>query len=43
VRSHDGELALACPQPRVLRVFEITGLTQVFPIHDDLDAATAAG
>jgi anti-sigma B factor antagonist len=43
VRSNDGELALACPQPRVLRVFEITGLTQVFPIHDDLDAATAAG
>lgn len=41
-RSHDGELALACAQPRVLRVFEITGLTQVFAIHETLDAATTA-
>lgn len=42
VRTHDGELSLACAQPRVRRVFEITGLTQVFPIHETVDAATTA-
>jgi anti-sigma B factor antagonist len=39
VRSHDGELALVCTRPRVLRVFETTRLTKVFPIFDSLDAA----
>lgn len=37
-RSHDGDLYLTCAQPRVLKVFEITGLTKVFEIHDSLDA-----
>ena len=34
VRSHDGDLALVCTQSRILKVFEITGLTKVFAIHD---------
>ena len=41
LRSHDGDLGLVCSQPRVLKVFEITGLTKVFEIHDSLDAAVA--
>lgn len=41
VRTHDGELVLACQRPRVLKVFEITGLTSVFPIHLSVDDATA--
>lgn len=41
VRSHDGELILACARPRILKVFEITGLTKVFSIHPTVDAATA--
>lgn len=41
LRSHDGDLALVCTQPRILKVFEITGLTKVFSIHDSVDAATA--
>ncbi|MDQ4090544.1 MAG: anti-sigma B factor antagonist, partial [Actinomycetota bacterium] len=28
---------------RILKVFEITGLTKVFSIHDSVDAAVAAG
>ena len=41
VRSHDGDLALICSEPRVLRVFEITGLDRVFAIHPSLDLAVA--
>ena len=42
VRTHDGDLALVCTQPRILKVFEITGLTKVFSIHKSVDEATAA-
>ncbi len=41
VRSHDGDLGLVCTQQRILKVFEITGLTKVFAIHDSVDAAVA--
>lgn len=41
-REHGGSLALACPQPRVRRVFEITGLLQALPIFDSLEAAQAS-
>ena len=42
VRTHDGELALVCTQPRILKVFEITGLTKVFPMYGSVDDAVAA-
>lgn len=41
LRSNDGDLGLVCTQSRILKVFEITGLTKVFPIYDSVDAATA--
>ena len=41
LRSHDGDLSLVCTQHRILKVFEITGLTKVFAIHDSVDAAVA--
>jgi len=41
-REHGGTLTLACPQPRVRRVFEITGLLKALPIFDSLDEATGA-
>jgi anti-sigma B factor antagonist len=41
-REHGGSLALACPQPRVRRVFEITGLLAALPIFDSLEAAQSA-
>ena len=41
LRSHDGDLSLVCTQSRILKVFEITGLTKVFAIHDSVDAAVA--
>lgn len=42
VRSHDGSLYLVCTQEKILKVFRITGLTKVFPIHDTVEAAVAA-
>ena len=41
LRSNDGDLALVCTQSRILKVFEVTGLTKVFEIHDSVDAAVA--
>jgi anti-sigma B factor antagonist len=42
VRAHDGSLDLACTQERILKIFRITGLTQVFGIHQTVDQAIAA-
>lgn len=42
VRSHDGSLRLVCTQDRILKIFRITGLTKVFPIHASVDEALAA-
>src|SRR3954454_5220924 len=39
VRSHDGTLRLVCAQEKILKVFRITGLTKVFPIHPTLQEA----
>jgi anti-sigma B factor antagonist len=41
VRSEGGDLALVCTRHQILRVFEITGLTTVFAIHETLEQALA--
>jgi anti-sigma B factor antagonist len=38
-RESDGALALAAPTEAVRKVLRITGLDQVFPIHDTVDQA----
>ena len=42
VRAHEGSLRLVCTQERILKIFRITGLTKVFPIHASVDEALAA-
>jgi anti-sigma B factor antagonist len=42
VRAHDGSLRLVCTQERILKIFRITGLTKVFPIHDTVSEALTA-
>jgi anti-sigma B factor antagonist len=42
VRAHDGSLRLVCTQERILKIFRITGLTKVFPIHSSIDEAVTA-
>src|SRR5919202_5148124 len=42
VKAHEGSLSLVCTQDKILKIFKITGLTKVFPIHASIDAATEA-
>lgn len=41
VKPHDGDVRLICTEPRIVKIFEITGLDRVFQIHDSLDHAVA--
>ena len=41
VRSHEGSLELVCTQEKILKIFRITGLTKVFPIHESVAAAVS--
>lgn len=43
VRPHGGDIRLVCHEPRVLRVFSITGLDQVFSIYDSPESAIEDG
>ena len=43
VRAHDGWLELVCTQQPILKIFRITGLTEVFGIYETVDQAIAAG
>jgi anti-sigma B factor antagonist len=39
VKSNDGDLHLVVTQDRIMKIFDITGLSKVFPIHGSLDEA----
>jgi len=41
LREQDGQLRLVVPQPEVRRVFEITMLDRIFPLHDTQEDALA--
>ncbi|MEJ7764238.1 MAG: STAS domain-containing protein [Acidimicrobiales bacterium] len=41
LRGLDGDLTLVCTQPRILKVFEITGLNRAFSIYESVEAAVA--
>ena len=42
VRAGGGSLDIVCTHPRLLKIFEITGLDKVFGLHDSVEAARAA-
>jgi anti-sigma B factor antagonist len=42
-RSHDGTMVLVVTVDRVRRIFELSSLTQLFPLHPSLDDALADG
>lgn len=42
VKKVDGWLRVVCTNERILRLFGITGLDRVIPIHDSVDTALAA-
>ena len=41
LREQDGTLAVVCPDPDKVGLFEMTGLDRVFAIHSDRSAALA--
>ena len=42
LRPVGGSLALVCADQNILKIFEITGLDRVFPIHESRDDALSA-
>jgi anti-sigma B factor antagonist len=42
VKAHEGSLALVCTQDKILKIFKITGLTKVFPIHGSVEDAVGS-
>ena len=42
-RSADGDVRLVCTNSRLLKVFDVTGLDEVFTIVESVDDAVAAG
>lgn len=42
VRDLGGDMHLVCTSPRITRVLSITGLDEVFTVHDSTDDAVAA-
>ena len=42
LRPAGGSLALVCTDQNITKIFEITGLDRVFPIHDSRDEALQA-
>ena len=42
VRVYDGSLDLVCTREQILRIFRVTGLTEVFGIYETADQAIAA-
>jgi anti-sigma B factor antagonist len=42
LRPGGGSLALVCTDQNITKIFEITGLDRVFPIHDSRDEALSS-
>lgn len=42
VRTYNGSMSIVCNRERLLKIFRITGLNKVFPIHPTVDDALAS-
>ena len=42
LRTNDGQLTLVCSDRNITKIFEITGLDRVFPIHKSRDEALSS-
>jgi anti-sigma B factor antagonist len=42
LRERDGQIHLVVPRPEVRRIFEITLLDRIFPLHETRERALAA-
>ena len=43
VYPHDGSFQLVCTRQRILKIFALTGLINVFSIHSSVESATSPG
>jgi anti-anti-sigma factor len=43
VHPHDGSFQLVCTHERILKIFRITGLIDVFQIHSSAEGAVSSG
>ncbi|MFI7022955.1 STAS domain-containing protein [Micromonospora sp. NPDC049900] len=43
LRTADGTFSLVCDKEPLLKIFRITALDQVFPLHPTVEAATGTG
>ena len=44
LRPNDGQLSIVCSDRNITKIFEITGLNRIFPIHSDrAEALESAG
>jgi anti-sigma B factor antagonist len=41
LKMQDGRLVVACNDPNIVKVFEVTGLDRIFSVHRSLDEALA--
>jgi anti-sigma B factor antagonist len=41
LKTQDGRLVVACSDPNIVKVFEVTGLDRIFTVHSSLDEALA--
>jgi len=41
LRANDGRMTLVCSDRNITKIFEITGLDRVFPIHESRDEAVS--
>jgi anti-sigma B factor antagonist len=42
VRARDGSMGIVCTQPRILRVFKVSGLSEVFEFYATVGGALSA-
>jgi anti-sigma B factor antagonist len=41
-REENGDLIVASPNPRISRILDVTGLSRIFNVHDDMNGAVTA-
>jgi anti-sigma B factor antagonist len=41
LKLQDGRLVVACSDPNIVKIFEVTGLDRIFTVHRSLDEALA--
>jgi anti-anti-sigma factor len=41
LKQRDGRLVVVCPDPNIVKIFEVTGLNRIFSVYGSRDEALA--